>query len=152
MKYTWTFWFSKKLPRQRFEEFAENLQVVGSFKTVRQTAVRVVWCVCDFLGVGGVTLETRQVTCCRTAVWRSLVGHHQIERFWRFYSHMARPTGLEACNIHLFKEGIRPLWEVRLLPVFFAALLGGGMGEVLERHREREIVFGMSVCVCVGWV
>ncbi|EGD76953.1 eukaryotic translation initiation factor 4E type 2 [Salpingoeca rosetta] len=67
LKYTWQFWFSKKVPRQRFAEYAENLRTVGTFKT--------------------------------------------IERFWRYYSHMKKPSQLEACNIHIFKDGIQPMWE-----------------------------------------
>ncbi|KAK2099080.1 Eukaryotic translation initiation factor 4E type 2 [Saguinus oedipus] len=35
-----------------------------------------------------------------------------VEQFWRFYSHMVRPGDLTGhSDFHLFKEGIKPLWE-----------------------------------------
>jgi hypothetical protein len=37
----------------------------------------------------------------------------QVEGFWGCYCHLARPSTLpNPTDIHLFKEGIRPLWEV----------------------------------------
>jgi len=37
----------------------------------------------------------------------------QVEQFWTYYSHMIRPSDLSGhCDYHLFKEGIRPMWEV----------------------------------------
>ncbi|XP_023674244.1 eukaryotic translation initiation factor 4E type 2 isoform X1 [Paramormyrops kingsleyae] len=36
-----------------------------------------------------------------------------VEQFWRFYSHMIRPGDLTGhSDFHLFKEGIKPMWEV----------------------------------------
>ena len=46
----------------------------------------------------------------------------QVEQFWRFYSHMVRPGDLTGhSDFHLFKEGIKPMWEVRTesLRLFF---------------------------------
>ncbi|KAG7457065.1 eukaryotic translation initiation factor 4E type 2 [Megalops cyprinoides] len=35
-----------------------------------------------------------------------------VEQFWRFYSHMTRPGDLTGhSDFHLFKEGIKPMWE-----------------------------------------
>eukprot|EP00794_Sanderia_malayensis_P011365 gene11365-12550_t len=35
-----------------------------------------------------------------------------VEQFWAFYSYMVRPGDLPGnSNIHLFKHGIRPMWE-----------------------------------------
>lgn len=35
-----------------------------------------------------------------------------VEQFWTYYSHMIRPSDLSwHCDYHLFKEGIRPMWE-----------------------------------------
>uniref|UniRef100_A0A5F8GBZ4 Eukaryotic translation initiation factor 4E family member 2 n=1 Tax=Monodelphis domestica TaxID=13616 RepID=A0A5F8GBZ4_MONDO len=35
-----------------------------------------------------------------------------VEQFWRFYSHMACPGDLTGhSDFHLFKEGIKPMWE-----------------------------------------
>ena len=37
----------------------------------------------------------------------------KVEQFWAYYSYMARPGDLPGnSNIHLFKHGIRPMWEV----------------------------------------
>ncbi|XP_008304349.1 eukaryotic translation initiation factor 4E type 2-like, partial [Stegastes partitus] len=36
----------------------------------------------------------------------------QVEQFWRFYSHLVRPGDLSGhSDFHLFKEGIKPMWE-----------------------------------------
>jgi translation initiation factor 4E len=42
-----------------------------------------------------------------------LVGtFNTVEKFWYFYSHMAKPHDLNGhADIHLFKDGIKPLWE-----------------------------------------
>uniref|UniRef100_A0AAQ5XNM6 Eukaryotic translation initiation factor 4E family member 2 related sequence 1 n=1 Tax=Amphiprion ocellaris TaxID=80972 RepID=A0AAQ5XNM6_AMPOC len=35
-----------------------------------------------------------------------------VEQFWRFYSHLVRPGDLSGhSDFHLFKEGIKPMWE-----------------------------------------
>nr|XP_061810494.1 eukaryotic translation initiation factor 4E type 2-like [Nerophis lumbriciformis] len=35
-----------------------------------------------------------------------------VEQFWKFYSHLVRPGNLsEHIDFHLFKEGIKPMWE-----------------------------------------
>jgi len=35
-----------------------------------------------------------------------------VEQFWHLYSHMVRPNDLNGhCDIHLFKESIKPMWE-----------------------------------------
>jgi len=35
-----------------------------------------------------------------------------VEQFWAFYNHLLRPSDLQGhCDYHLFKDGIRPLWE-----------------------------------------
>lgn len=44
----------------------------------------------------------------------------QVEQFWRFYSHMIRPGDLTGhSDFHLFKEGIKPMWEVCTLATRF---------------------------------
>ena len=42
-----------------------------------------------------------------------LVGtFNSVEKFWELYGHMTRPHDiLGHADIHLFKDGIRPLWE-----------------------------------------
>jgi len=36
-----------------------------------------------------------------------------VEQFWTIYSHMTRPCALQShCEFHLFKVGIKPMWEV----------------------------------------
>jgi translation initiation factor 4E len=35
-----------------------------------------------------------------------------VEQFWSYYCHMKRPNDLACpCDIHLFKCGIKPIWE-----------------------------------------
>uniref|UniRef100_A0A8D3BST4 Eukaryotic translation initiation factor 4E family member 2 n=1 Tax=Scophthalmus maximus TaxID=52904 RepID=A0A8D3BST4_SCOMX len=39
-------------------------------------------------------------------------SRRKVEQFWRFYSHMIRPGDLTGhSDFHLFKEGIKPMWE-----------------------------------------
>jgi hypothetical protein len=41
----------------------------------------------------------------------------QVEGFWGCYCHLARASTLpNPTDFHLFKEGIRPLWEVKVVP------------------------------------
>ena len=40
----------------------------------------------------------------------------QVEQFWGFYSYLVRPGDLTGhSDIHLFKDGIKPMWEVGYL-------------------------------------
>lgn len=50
-----------------------------------------------------------------------------MEQFWRFYSHMIRPGDLTGhSDFHLFKEGIKPMWEVnRLADILYLLWLFG---------------------------
>lgn len=42
-----------------------------------------------------------------------LLIQSQVEGFWGIYCHLARASTLpNPTDLHLFKEGIRPLWEV----------------------------------------
>lgn len=37
----------------------------------------------------------------------------KVEQFWAFYSYLVRPGDLSGhSDIHLFKDGIKPMWEV----------------------------------------
>ncbi|KAF3837615.1 hypothetical protein F7725_005079, partial [Dissostichus mawsoni] len=68
-----------------------------------------------------------------------------VEQFWRFYSHLVRPGDLSGhSDFHLFKEGIKPMWEVALLyilqlhkegikPMWEVALL-----YILQLHKEGQ--------------
>ena len=38
-----------------------------------------------------------------------------MEQFWRVYSFQKRPSELASGDYHLFREGIKPIWEVRTL-------------------------------------
>ncbi|XP_061091606.1 eukaryotic translation initiation factor 4E family member 2 related sequence 1 isoform X2 [Conger conger] len=39
-------------------------------------------------------------------------GRRKVEQFWKFYSHLVRPGDLTGhSDFHLFKEGIKPMWE-----------------------------------------
>jgi translation initiation factor 4E len=39
-----------------------------------------------------------------------------VEQFWSYYCHLVRPCELSGhSDFHLFKDGIKPMWEVVLL-------------------------------------
>ncbi|KAL0452909.1 UNVERIFIED_CONTAM: Eukaryotic translation initiation factor NCBP [Sesamum latifolium] len=43
---------------------------------------------------------------------KKIVDFSSVEAFWVCYCHLARPSTLPSpTDLHLFKEGIRPLWE-----------------------------------------
>ncbi|XP_057496246.1 eukaryotic translation initiation factor NCBP-like isoform X2 [Actinidia eriantha] len=47
---------------------------------------------------------------------KKLVDFSTVEAFWVCYCHLVRPSSLPSpTDLHLFKEGIRPLWEVLAL-------------------------------------
>ena len=38
----------------------------------------------------------------------------QVEQFWHLYTYMNRPDDMGThVDVHIFKDGIRPMWEVR---------------------------------------
>ena len=46
------------------------------------------------------------------------------EQFWKLFSHLVRPGDLNShSDFHLFKKGIKPLWEVRQMIFNFFCLL-----------------------------
>jgi hypothetical protein len=50
-----------------------------------------------------------------------LIGRFaSVEQFWALYSHLVRPSDLQShSDFHLFKAGIKPMWEVSfMLPIF----------------------------------
>lgn len=50
-----------------------------------------------------------------------LVGRFgSVEQFWGLYNHLVRPSELSIhTDFHLFKEGIKPMWEVCGFFLFF---------------------------------
>jgi len=42
-----------------------------------------------------------------------------VEQFWALYSHLVRPSDLQShSDFHLFKVGIKPMWEVSFMLAF----------------------------------
>eukprot|EP00009_Paramoeba_aestuarina_P003434 CAMPEP_0201521772 /NCGR_PEP_ID=MMETSP0161_2-20130828/16159_1 /ASSEMBLY_ACC=CAM_ASM_000251 /TAXON_ID=180227 /ORGANISM="Neoparamoeba aestuarina, Strain SoJaBio B1-5/56/2" /LENGTH=278 /DNA_ID=CAMNT_0047920473 /DNA_START=20 /DNA_END=856 /DNA_ORIENTATION=- len=83
------------------------------------------------------------------------VGHFStIEDFWRISHHMNKPSELEMkANYHLFKKGIKPMWEdpenahggkwtmeiqnnKELLDLFWESLNIGMIGETIEENDD----------------
>lgn len=61
----------------------------------------------------------------------------QVEQFWRFYSHMIRPGDLTGhSDFHLFKEGIKPMWEVHIMKNYLQMQLS-----YLEQDTEKCDIF-----------
>ena len=41
-----------------------------------------------------------------------LIHWLQVEGFWSYYNHVVRPNDLpNSTDLHLFKEGVKPMWE-----------------------------------------
>jgi hypothetical protein len=50
---------------------------------------------------------------CRYALTPPPFARIQLEGFWKYYNHLVRPHDLpNTSDYHLFKEGIKPMWEV----------------------------------------
>ncbi len=83
--------------------------------------------------------------CFKHAMWKwemctEITCEHleQVEGFWGCYCHLARPSTLpNPTDIHLFKEGIRPLWEVR----DFQHLLTRDMDTIYNWLSSSQFVF-----------
>eukprot|EP00049_Salpingoeca_infusionum_P026676 m.27175 g.27175 ORF g.27175 m.27175 type:complete len:101 (+) comp8903_c0_seq2:503-805(+) len=43
---------------------------------------------------------------------KSIASFRNSDDFWACYSHLQRPHDLPPSDIHLFRDGIRPIWEV----------------------------------------
>ena len=55
------------------------------------------------------------LTTCTIHFSIMLFSFCQVEQFWGFYSYFVRPGDLSGhSDIHLFKDGIKPMWEVRM--------------------------------------
>ncbi|RMX56489.1 hypothetical protein pdam_00014928 [Pocillopora damicornis] len=54
-----------------------------------------------------------------------LVGKFaSVEQFWRFYSYLVRPGDLSGhSDIHLFKDGIKPMWETSVLIILLTVVM-----------------------------
>ena len=87
------FWYMRRGQAKRTENYEKSIKLIGTFNTVRRSlrALAVLLFVDD----------------ARSAF-------AQVESFWNIYSHMVRPDDLpNTTDYHLFKEGIKPIWEVR---------------------------------------
>ncbi|RDD46678.1 Eukaryotic translation initiation factor 4E type 2 [Trichoplax sp. H2] len=83
-----TFWFSRRPPgkQQTPVNYEENIKPVGTVASASEGHC--------FIFNGDL-----QKLC-------------NVEQFWNYYSHMARPGDLTGhSDIHLFKDGIKPIWE-----------------------------------------
>uniref|UniRef100_A0A8C0Q3G1 Eukaryotic translation initiation factor 4E family member 2 n=2 Tax=Canis lupus familiaris TaxID=9615 RepID=A0A8C0Q3G1_CANLF len=64
-----------------------------------------------------------------------------VEQFWRFYSHMVRPEDLTGhSDFHLFKEGIKPMWEDDA---------NKNVGKWIIRLRKGLFMVGEEICGAV---
>ncbi|XP_075941183.1 eukaryotic translation initiation factor 4E family member 2 related sequence 1 isoform X1 [Anarhichas minor] len=85
LQYNYTFWYSRRTPSRpaSSQSYEQNIRQIGS--------------------VASLIIE-QYIRCVCVCV--------QVEQFWRFYSHLVRPGDLSGhSDFHLFKEGIKPMWE-----------------------------------------
>ncbi|TRY54281.1 hypothetical protein DNTS_031083 [Danionella cerebrum] len=60
-------------------------------------------------GTNNNNTTTRRKVGGVTSCWGASAS---VEQFWKFYSHLVRPGDLTGhSDFHLFKEGIKPMWE-----------------------------------------
>lgn len=118
LQYNYTFWYSRRTPGRpaSTQSYEQNIKQIGSFASV--------CCFHEF---------TERALVCHLSHSRyiqALLPYFphifkcqiflKVEQFWRFYSHMIRPGDLTGhSDFHLFKEGIKPMWEVGAFSCFY---------------------------------
>ena len=112
LAYPWTFTYFKKVANKSYEE---NTFTLGTTETVRPPPAPPV-------GLGLSPAPSHRF------LFRALTHDHhvipvgallllcaltQVEDFWRLYVHLRRPVDERptVCDYHVFREGIRPMWE-----------------------------------------
>jgi hypothetical protein len=65
-----------------------------------------------------------------------LIGRFaSVEQFWALYSHLVRPSDLQShSDFHLFKVGIKPMWEVS-----FVLAISSLLSFCKERHAATPV-------------
>lgn len=99
LHYGWVFWFMHRSPGEKITNYEAAMKKIATFKTVR----------------GGL----------QKLFFDSFISFAfiQVEEFWAVYSHLRRPSDLpNISDYHLFKQGVRPVWEVRMIFVFFPSI------------------------------
>lgn len=113
LQYNYTFWYSRRTPGRpaSTQSYEQNIKQIGSFASVR--------CSLQFhkrplLANSALpSLSMLALLSLFLFVTVKLFALFKVEQFWRFYSHMIRPGDLTGhSDFHLFKEGIKPMWEV----------------------------------------
>ncbi|KAG8005866.1 Eukaryotic translation initiation factor 4E type 2, partial [Nibea albiflora] len=70
-------------------------------------------------------------------------NRRKVEQFWRFYSHLIRPGDLSGhSDFHLFKEGIKPMWENIILAMLGEQFMVGEeiCGAVVSIRFQEDIL------------
>lgn len=110
-QFKFVFWYTRRTPGVRTQtSYEDNIKKIVEFSTVRykyqmSLNLYLTW---SSLSWSIVFICTLNIICT------------QVEGFWVSYCHLARPASLPSpTDLHLFKEGIRPLWEVYIETLSF---------------------------------
>ena len=92
LQYSYSVWFTQRMRGGSVSsapsDYEDNIKLIGSFSSVRSQLI----------------LQLSKLS----------IDDLQVEQFWAHYCHLAKPRELPShCDIHLFKLGIKPMWEVR---------------------------------------
>jgi hypothetical protein len=94
LHYTWVFWFMHRPPGAKITNYESGMKKIASVSSVSQK-------------LHAILLLTSMHS--NTSLLK------QIEDYWAVYSHLKRPKDLpNISDYHLFKQGVRPVWEVRI--------------------------------------
>lgn len=100
LEYAYSFWFSKR-PSKSAAAAAAAAAAGGSAGGGGGGG-----------GGGSGAAGQQQQNLAYDAHLRQVGTFNTVEKFWYLYAHMARPHDLQGhADIHMFKAGIRPLWE-----------------------------------------
>jgi len=116
LQYNYTFWYSRRTPGRptSSQSYEQNIKQIGTFASkeneISNNCFCGYWqsespdCLISLPGLRGISFSKCYI--CQ------LNNLSSVEQFWRFYSHMVRPGDLTGhSDFHLFKEGIKPMWE-----------------------------------------
>ena len=106
------FWYTRRTPGVRTQSsYEDNIKQIMDFSTVT---------IHYFLGISLTHCYSLDAMFVGMLVYLYGLYQLQVEGFWVCYCHLARPSSLPSpTDLHLFKQGIRPLWEVQRISNFY---------------------------------
>lgn len=118
-QHTFVLWYTQKTPGVRTQtSYEDSIKKIADFSSVKSV-------------LGWFLIYYGILFFCQLASLLLRTFPSQVEAFWMCYCRLVRPANLpSSTDLHFFKEGIRPLWEVftqtsRMVTIMFHVLFIG---------------------------